>query len=405
MSSAFRTIEGSVTAPPGFRAGSIAAGIKSDPTLRDVAMLASETLCTVAGTFTTSRAPAAPVLVCKEHLLATGGRAQAVVMNSGNANCSNGERGLRDARRMAELAGQKLGIDPTYVMVSSTGVIGRPLPMEKIERGIAAVELTPDGGHLFTEGIMTTDTRPKEIALEFEIDGKTVRLGGATKGVGMIYPNMATMLCYLTTDLALDPVYQQEVLRRAVNDSFNMICVDGDMSTNDTALLFANGLAGNAPLTAESPGAGVFEAALRHATVYLAREMARDGEGATKLMEVVVHGARTDADARRAARALTISPIWRCAVYGEDANWGRIVSTLGACGAEMMHERLDVDLGNVPVVRGGMAADFQPADANAVLAQKEFTLTIDLHVGFYSATAWGCDMTHGYIDENATYHR
>jgi glutamate N-acetyltransferase/amino-acid N-acetyltransferase len=405
MSSTFRSIDGSVTAPPGFRAGSIATGIKSDPTLRDVAMLVSETLCTAAGTFTTSRAPAAPVLVCKEHLLATGGHAQAVVMNSGNANCSNGERGLIDARRMAELAAQKLGIDPKHVMVSSTGVIGRPLPMEKIERGIAEVELTADGGHLFTQGIMTTDTRPKEIALEFEVEGRTVRLGGTTKGVGMIYPNMATMLCYLTTDLALDPTYQQDVLRRAVNDSFNMICVDGDMSTNDTALLFANGLAGNAPLTAESEGAGIFEAALRHATVYLAREMARDGEGATKLMEVVVHGARTDADARRAARALTISPIWRCAVYGEDANWGRIVSTLGACGAEMVHERLDVSLGDVPVVRGGMAADFQPEDAKAMLAQSEFTMTVDLHVGFYSATAWGCDLTHGYIDENATYHR
>ncbi|HEU5367442.1 MAG TPA: bifunctional ornithine acetyltransferase/N-acetylglutamate synthase, partial [Ktedonobacterales bacterium] len=304
MSSAFRTIEGSVTAPPGFRAGSISVGIKSEPGLRDVAMLVSETLCTVAGTFTTSRAPAAPVLVCKEHLLATGGHAQAVVMNSGNANCSNGERGMADARRMAALAAQKLGIDPQHVLVSSTGVIGRPLPMDKIERGIADMELTPDGGHLFTLGIMTTDTRPKEIALEFELEGKTVRLGGTTKGVGMIYPNMATMLCYLTTDVALDPTYQQDVLRQAVNDSFNMICVDGDMSTNDTALLFANGLAGNAPLTADAPGAGIFEAALRHVTRYLCREMARDGEGATKLMEVVVHGARTDADARRAARAL-----------------------------------------------------------------------------------------------------
>jgi glutamate N-acetyltransferase/amino-acid N-acetyltransferase len=405
MSSAFRTIEGSVTAPPGFRAGSIASGIKSDPSLPDIAMLASETLCTVAGTFTTSRAPAAPVLVCKEHLLATGGHAQAVVMNSGNANCSNGERGMADARRMAALAAQKLGINPQQVMVSSTGVIGRPLPMDKIERGIAEIELTPDGGHLFALGIMTTDTRPKEIALEFELEGKTVRLGGATKGVGMIYPNMATMLCYLTTDVALDPTYQQDVLRRAVNDSFNMICVDGDMSTNDTVLLFANGLAGNAPLTADAPGAGIFEAALRHVTRYLAREQARDGEGATKLMEVVVHGARTDADARRAARALTISPIWRCAVYGEDPNWGRIISTLGACGAEMIHDRLDISLGAVPLVRAGVAADFKPEDAKAVLAQNEFTLTVDLRVGFYSATAWGCDMTHGYIDENATYHR
>ncbi|HEX6778024.1 MAG TPA: bifunctional ornithine acetyltransferase/N-acetylglutamate synthase, partial [Ktedonobacterales bacterium] len=283
--------------------------------------------------------------------------------------------------------------------------IGRPLPMEKIERGIAEVQLAPDGGHLFTLGIMTTDTRAKEIAIEFELEGKKVRLGGSTKGAGMIYPNMATMLSYLTTDVALDPVFQQEALRRAVNDSYNMICIDGDMSTNDTVLLFANGLAGNTPLTADAPGASVFEAALRHVTRYLAREMARDGEGATKLMEVVVQGARTEADARLAARALTISPIWRCAVYGEDPNWGRVLSTMGACGADVEHDRLDVSFGDVLVVHNGIAANFRPEAAKAVLAQAEFTLTIDLHLGFYSATAWGCDMTHGYIDENATYHR
>jgi glutamate N-acetyltransferase/amino-acid N-acetyltransferase len=405
MPSTFRSIQGGVTAPPGFRAGSIATGIKAEAGARDVAMLASETLCTVAGTFTTSRAPAAPVLLCKEHLLATGGHAQAAIVNSGNANCSTGERGMIDARRIVELTASKLGIDPQHVLISSTGIIGRPLPMDKVERGIAEVELLPDGGHLFTLGIMTTDTRPKEIAIEFEVEGKTVRLGGTTKGSGMIYPNMATMICYLTTDAALDPAFQQDALRWAVNDSFNMICVDGDMSTNDTVLLFANGLAGNEPLAADSPGAAVFEAALRHVTRYLAREMARDGEGATKLMEVVVRGARTDADARRAARALTISPIWRCAVYGEDPNWGRVLSTLGACGAEMVHDRLDVSFGDVAVVRGGVAVDFKKEAAKAVLAQPEFTLYVDLHMGFYSATAWGCDMTHGYIDENATYHR
>ncbi len=405
MSTSFRTIEGGVTAAPGFRAGSIAAGIKSDPGIRDVALLVADQLCTVAGTFTTSRAPAAPVLLCKEHLLATNGHAQALIMNSGNANCSNGERGLHDARRMADLTAKRLGIKPEQVLVSSTGIIGRPLPMDKIEYGIANVEVAPDGGHLFTLGIMTTDTRPKEIAIEFELEGKTVRLGGTTKGAGMIYPNMATMLCYLTTNAALDPAFQQAVLRRAVNDSFNMICVDGDMSTNDTVLLFANGQAGNAPLTADAPGASVFEAALHHVTRYLAREMARDGEGATKLMEVVVRGARTDADARKAARALTLSPIWRCAVYGEDPNWGRVISTLGACGADMAHDRLEISFGDVQVVRNGMATDYRKEDAKAVLALSEFTVAVNLHVGFYSATAWGCDMTHGYIDENATYTR
>jgi glutamate N-acetyltransferase/amino-acid N-acetyltransferase len=312
---------------------------------------------------------------------------------------------MQDARRMAELTAERLGIAPEQVMVSSTGIIGRPLPMDKVAHGIASVQIAHDGGHRFPQGIMTTDTRPKETAVEFELAGKTVRLGGTTKGAGMIYPNMATMLCYLTTDAALEPGFQQAVLRRAVNDSFNMLCVDGDMSTNDTVLLFANGQAGNAPLTADAPGASVFEAALHQVTRYLAREMARDGEGATKLMEVVVHGARTEADARRAARALTVSPIWRCAVYGEDPNWGRVISTLGACGADMAHERLSIAFEEVLVVQQGVATDYKKEDAKAVLKQAEFTLIVDLGVGLHSATAWGCDMTHGYVDENATYTR
>src|SRR5689334_2916502 len=230
-----RLVDGGVTAAPGFRAGNTACGIKSEPGAPDMALLLADRECDVAATFTTSKTASHTVGVCKDHLQRSRHRAQAVIINSGNANCSNGARGLDDAIRMTALAATRLGLDPTKVLVSSTGIIGRPLPMDKIERGIAQIEARPDGGHDFARGIMTTDTRPKTVAVEFEVQGKTVRLGGSTKGVGMIYPNMATMLCYLTTDAAVAPDYLQAVMRRAVDDSFNMVCVDGDMSTNDSA--------------------------------------------------------------------------------------------------------------------------------------------------------------------------
>ncbi len=400
-----RLVHGGVTAAPGFRAGSVACGIKSDSGTPDLAMFAADQPCVTVGTFTSSRTPSHTVVLCREHLATSGQRAQAVVVNSGNANASNGARGMADARRMAELTATKLGIDPTLVMVSSTGIIGRPLPMEKVERGIADVQIAADGGDTFAEGIITTDTRVKTIAVEFEVDGRTVRLGGSTKGAGMIYPNMATMLCYLTTNAALDAAFAQGALRAAVADSFNMICVDGDMSTNDTVLLFANGQAGNAPLTEGAPGAETFVAALRHVTRYLAREIARDGEGATRLMIVNVRGAASVADARRAARAVTASPLWQCAVAGGDPNWGRVIAALGASGAAIDPDRVAIDLGPVAIVRNGVAADYQQADAKQAVAGTEVVVGVDLGLGDATATAWGCDLTHGYIDENTTYTR
>jgi glutamate N-acetyltransferase/amino-acid N-acetyltransferase len=306
---------------------------------------------------------------------------------------------------MAELTGQKLGIDPRRVMVSSTGIIGRPLPMEKIAAGIENVQFSSDGGPDFAQGIITTDTRVKTIAVEFAVDGKTVRLGGSTKGAGMIYPNMATMLCYLTTNVAAEHAWLQAALRAAVADSFNMICVDGDMSTNDTTLLFANGEAGNQPLRAGAPGAETFTAALRHVTRYLAREIARDGEGATRLMTVHVTGAASDADARQAARAITASPLWQCAVAGGDPNWGRVVAALGASGAELDADRLSISLGDVQIVRGGVATGYEQADAKRAVSGVEVLVSADLGMGSYEATAWGCDLTHGYIEENTTYTR
>jgi glutamate N-acetyltransferase/amino-acid N-acetyltransferase len=328
-----------------------------------------------------------------------------VVVNSGNANCSNGERGMRDARRMAELTAQKLGIEPQRVMVSSTGIIGRPLPMDKITAGISDVQVAADGGFDFAQGIITTDTRAKTIAVEFEVGGASVRLGGSTKGAGMIYPNMATMLCYLTTNVAAEHDWLQRQLRAAVRDSFNMICVDGDMSTNDTVLLFANGDAGNEPLREGAPGAEAFTAALRHVTRYLAREIARDGEGATRLMTVHVTGAASDDDARKAARAITGSPLWQCAVAGGDPNWGRVMAALGASGAELDADRISISLGEVNIVRDGVATSYEQADAKRAVSGVEVSISADLGAGAHEATAWGCDLTHGYIDENTTYTR
>src|SRR5262249_11276710 len=320
-----RLVDGGVTAAPGYRGANPSCGIKSEAGTPDMALLVADTPCLVAATFTTSRTPSHTVLVCKEHLAATGWRAQAVVINSGNANCSNGERGLRDARRMAELAAEKASIeDPNLVLGSSTGISGRLLPMDKVEQGIRQIAPRPDGGADFSRGIMTTDTRPKMVAVEFELGGKMVRLGGSTKGVGMIYPNMATMLCYLTTNVVADHAWLRRTMRDAVDSSFNMVCVDGDMSTNDSAFLFASGTAGNMPLRAGLPEAETFATALRYVTRYLGREMARDGEGATHLMIVHTRGARSESDARRAARAVTASPIWQCAVAGGDPNWGRV---------------------------------------------------------------------------------
>jgi glutamate N-acetyltransferase/amino-acid N-acetyltransferase len=399
----FREVDNCVTAPRGFRAGVTACGIKSDATIKDLAILASNMPCVAAGMFTTSRTRAAPVIVCQQRLRT--GMAQAVIVNSGNANCATGHPGLLNAYRMTEFAAQRLNLENELVLCSSTGIIGRQLPIEKIQAGVEAIELNTDQGNAFSEAIMTTDTRPKRIALEFQIEGYTVRLGGVTKGAGMIYPNMATMLSYLTTDAAIEYGWMKAELQAAVADSFNMVAMDGDMSTNDTCILFANGLAGNSPINARHPEAETFREALQRVTQYLAREMARDGEGATKLMTVHVQGARDRIDAVKAARAITVSPLWQCALAGGDPNWGRIVAALGASGCELDPGTYDIYIGNVQVVHQGTAAQYDLNAARAAMAGNEVTISIDLHLGEGKATAWGCDLTHGYIDENTLYTR
>jgi glutamate N-acetyltransferase/amino-acid N-acetyltransferase len=403
LSDLFREIDNCVTAPQGFRAGATSCGIKSDAAIPDLAILASDVPCVAAGMFTPSSTRAAPVLVCQERLKS--GSAQAVIVNSGNANCATGEVGLRNAYRMTELVAHKLKLENEVVLCSSTGIIGRQLPIEKIEAGVAAIALSSDQGNAFSEAIMTTDTRPKRIALEFQIEGRTVRLGGVTKGAGMIYPNMATMLSYLTTDAAITYEWMKAEVKAAVDDSFNMISMDGDMSTNDTCILFANGLAGNTPIGAGHPEAETFQLALRHVTQYLAREMVRDGEGATKLMTVEVRGARNKTDAAKAARAITLSPLWQCALAGGDPNWGRITAALGASGCELNQATYDIFIGDVQVMKLGLAAEYDQQAARQAMAGDEVTVAIDLHVGAGKATAWGCDLTHGYIDENTLYTR
>ncbi|MGZ3611120.1 MAG: bifunctional glutamate N-acetyltransferase/amino-acid acetyltransferase ArgJ [Ktedonobacteraceae bacterium] len=403
MPDIFREVDNCVTAPQGFRAGVTASGIKSDATINDLTILASDVPCVAAGTFTTSSTRAAPVIVCQERLKS--GRAQAVIVNSGNANCATGELGMQNAYRMTEFVANRFQLKEELVLCSSTGIIGRQLPIEKVEAGVAAIELSTEQGNAFSEAILTTDTRPKRIALEFQIEGHPIRLGGVTKGAGMIYPNMATMLSYLTTDAAIEREWMQVELKAAVADSFNMMAMDGDMSTNDTCILFANGLAGNTPINTNHPEAGTFREALRRVTQYLAREMARDGEGASKLMTVYVQGAQDKADAIKAARAITLSPLWQCALAGGDPNWGRIVAALGASGCRLDQSNYDIFIGDVQIMKQGLAAQYDQQDARAAMAGDEVTIAIDLHLGDGKATAWGCDLTHGYIDENTLYTR
>ena len=402
MAALLREIDHCVTAPQGFRAGTTACGIKSDGSVEDLAILASDAPCVAAGTFTTSATRAAPVIVCQERLQS--GKAQALVVNSGNANGATGALGLRNAYRMTEFVAAKLQVEQELVLCSSTGIVGRQLPIEKIKAGVEQIVLGPERGNAFAEAIMTTDTHPKRIAVEFQIEGRTIRLGGVVKGAGMIYPNMATLLCYLTTDAAIEHAWLQCILRETVADTFNMISMDGDMSTNDTCI-FANGLAGKTALTSQHPEANTFSSALRYVMTYLARETARDGEGATKLMTVHVRGACHKADAIKAARAITVSPLWQCALAGGDPNWGRIVAALGASGCELHQDAYDIFIGDVQLVKQGIAAQYEQDQARAAMAGKEVTITIDLHLGEGQATAWGCDLTHGYIDENTLYTR
>jgi glutamate N-acetyltransferase/amino-acid N-acetyltransferase len=394
--------DGTVTTPKGFSAGAVHAGVRRDWTKLDVGLLASEASCTVAAVYTSNQLKAAPLLITMKHL--ENGKAQAIVANAGCANCATGEQGLHNAVEMAQLAGKKLGIDPHDVIVASTGVIGMQLPMDRIAGGIEKIALSEDGGTDFAVSIMTTDTVKKHIAVR--AGGWTI--GAACKGVGMIHPNMATMLCFMTTDAAVEQGFLQKALSQAVDASFNMVDIDNDTSTNDTALVMANGLAGGPPITDGHPQAETFQKALTLVCTSMARMMVKDAEGGTKLIEAKVEGAPTIDDARRAAREIVSSVGVKTAIYGEDANWGRILAAIGNSGATFDMAKTELYLANpaggeVLLFADGSPQQYELAAAKACLAPSEVGIRVDLGLGAASATAWGSDLTEEFVRLNSQY--
>jgi glutamate N-acetyltransferase/amino-acid N-acetyltransferase len=393
---------GTVTSPEGFYAGATYAGIKkgTDDTL-DLGILFSEAPSSASALFTNSRIKAAPVVLSRKRLRS--GRALAVVVNSGCANACTGSKGLRDAAKMAKLAAEGLGILPTDVLVASTGVIGNRLPMRRLRDGIDRVILSGDGGHELAKAIMTTDTVPKETAVAVEAGESKFIIGGVAKGSGMIHPDLATLLGFLATDAAVDIDFLRLALRRAVDMSFNMVSIDGDTSPNDMVLIMANGLAGNKPITQSSELANVFQEALDRACIFLAKCIARDGEGASRLIEVTVSGAPDITQARRAARAVVTSPLVKAAVYGSDPNWGRIVAAVGRSGVRVVESKIDLNIGNTGVVSAGKPLPFNRRGVKRILSGSEVPITLQLNLGTATATAWGCDLSEEYVTINSKY--
>ena len=389
------------TAPEGFVSGGVECGVRGSGK-RDLGLLFSEHLCAAGAVFTRSTVWGAPLVVTRETLEA-GADLRAVVVNSGNANAATGERGVEDARAMQDLVAEALGVEAGEVAVASTGVIGEHLPMDRISSGIrdAAGGLGEDGA-AFAEAIMTTDTRTKEAAVSVEVDGKSVTVGGTAKGSGMIHPNMGTMLAFLTTDAAVEPECLQETLALATNRTFNRVTVDGDTSTSDVALLLANGAAGNEPLTQDSPDYPAFAAAVEDVARALAREIARDGEGATRLVEVVVEGAKDENSAAVLAKTIVGSSLVKTAVFGEDANWGRVLMAMGKSGVAFDLDGLELWFGPVKVFDGA-PVPHEVEEANVTLAHDEVRITARLAEGEASATAWGCDLSYEYVRINGSY--
>jgi len=394
-----KEIEGGITSVPGFRSAGVACGIKTTGA-KDLAVIVCDDVAVSAGTFTSNKVKSAPVLVSMERIKS--GKAKAIVANSGNANACTGEQGIKDAKRMTELVASGLNISPELVLVASTGKIGRKMPMDKIENGIklALSSLSYTGGHDSAEAIMTTDTFSKEIAVEFDIQKKKAHIGGMVKGAGMINPNMATMLCFLTTDVCIEQSFLQKALKSAVDVSFNMISVDGDTSTNDTVLILANGKAGNSPINRLDSSYEVFLRALTYVTTSLAKMIAKDGEGATKFIELRVRGAKTEQDARKACHTIARSPLLKCALFGEDPNWGRIMSSLGISDIDMDQNKVDIWFDDLKIAQNGISTGFSEESAKDILKKKEYVITIDLKMGNAKATLWTCDLSYDYVKIN-----
>jgi glutamate N-acetyltransferase / amino-acid N-acetyltransferase len=390
-----------VTAASGFVAAGVGCGVR-DAGRRDLGLLFSELPCETAAVFTRNAVWGAPLVVTREAV--EGGGVRAVVANSGNANAATGERGIEDARAMQALGAEALGLTAGEVAVASTGVIGVHLPMDKISSGIrvASSELgESDEG--FAESVLTTDTRAKEAVARVKIGGRSVTVGGTAKGSGMIHPNMGTMLAFLTTDAAVEKDCLKATLSRVTDRTFNRVTVDGDTSPSDMALLMANGAAGNEPLTLDSPDYPIFAEALENVARTLAREIARDGEGATRLVEVAVEGAASEESAAALAKSVVGSSLVKAAVFGEDANWGRVLTAMGYSGEGFDPAGVELWFGRIKVFSGGEPVPHQEAEANATLAAGEVKITVRLGEGDASATAWGCDLSYEYVRINGSY--
>jgi glutamate N-acetyltransferase/amino-acid N-acetyltransferase len=391
-----------VTAPGGFRAAAVASGIK--PQGLDLALVVADQPCAAAGVFTTNRAQAAPVVVSREHLAS--GHARAVVINAGCANAATGEAGLRDARETCRLVAEALGAREAEVVVASTGVIGVPLPMAALRAGIprAVSALRREAGAEAARAIMTTDTRRKEALVEFTLGGgQTARVGGMAKGAGMIAPNMATMLCVLTTDAAVSPPLLARALREAVGGSLNRITVDGDTSTNDMAVVLASGALPAPAITGEGRDFDAFREALTAAALDLAEKIVRDGEGATRVARITVDGAATADDADRIARTVAESPLVKTALHGGDPNWGRILAAVGRSGVALDIDRVDIHLGPVWVAEGGCARAYDEGEAHRAVTLDPVEIRVDLHAGRARGWIWTSDFSRGYVDINAHY--
>lgn len=395
--------DGSVTSAKGFTAGGTYAGLKTQGEgVLDLGILLSDTPANLAATFSTNKVLSPSVVLSRQR--AQRGMARGVVANSGCANCCVGEQGLTDAAELTELAAAHTGVAPDDMLVCSTGMIGVELPMALLRQNVGNVRLSADGGHDFARSIMTTDTRHKDIAVSVDLDGRKAIIGGAAKGVGMIHPNMATMLAFVATDAPVEQGFLQAALSRAVDASFNMCSVDGDQSTNDTALAFANGQAGGAEVVAGTPAADAFEDALTYVCQSLAKEMVRDGEGAKKLIEVTVGGANSLADARKAARDISTSSLVKAMVHGNDPNWGRIMMALGKSGADMVESRIDIFVDDIQIVQDGIAIPFyRDAVVSAMASSPDVRFRVNLNMGGHDATAWGCDLTEEYVTFNSAY--
>ena len=392
-----------VTFPKGFKAAGVKAGIKKSGNL-DLALIYTEKEAAVAGVFTKNAVAAAPVIVSRE--VVKGGKAHAIVANAGCANACTGETGLANARKMAALAAAEVGCAPDEVLVGSTGIIGVNLPMDKLEAGIkaAAAELSEDGSKNAGNAIITTDTYSKACSCEVEIGGQAVRFGAIAKGSGMIQPNMATMLCYITTDANISSQLMQKALSDIVEVSFNMISVDGDMSTNDTVLVLANGASGAAEITDGSPEYDKFYATLKEICQELSKRIAADGEGATKFLTINVSGTKTFEDAKTVAMSIAKSPLVKTAFFGEDPNWGRVICAVGYAGIPMVPEKTVIKFGGVPVYANGLGAEFNEDDIHKVMAEHDIVIDVEMGMGDAKATVWSCDFSYEYVKINGEYH-